>query len=102
MTDRFRLAQSEVVKWAHNRGIFSKGTPYAQFKKTMEEVMELGIAIHNEDTDGIADAIGDAIVTLIIQAEMQNIDPIEALEDVLEIIKARQGKMVDGIFVKET
>ena len=48
----------------------------------------------------VRDGIGDNLVTLIITAEMAGIDPIECLEEVLEIIEKRTGKMVNGEFRK--
>lgn len=90
--ERFRQAQAEVVRWAHSRGVFHHGTPYTQFKKTFDEVMALGLAIQTSSVEDVADAIGEAIVALIIQAEMDNIDPLEAIENVLEIIKEVQDK----------
>lgn len=90
-----------VIVWAKDRGIFEKGTPLAQMEKTEEEVAELRAAIEQNDKAEVIDAIGDIIVTLIIQAEMQGVDIEPCLREAYEIINQRTGKMVDGKFVKD-
>ncbi len=90
-----------VEEWAKEKGIFEKGTPMSQALKTQEELTELLIAINNNDRSEIADAIGDIMVTLIIQAKMQGLTIEECLNLAYDIISKRKGKMVDGQFVKE-
>ena len=53
------------------------------------------------DKAEIKDAIGDILVTIIIQAKMQNLDLIECVESAYNIISKRNGKMVNGTFVKD-
>ena len=89
-----------VHKWADNRGIFEKGTVYAQAEKTVEEAEELAEAVQFGDDDGIVDGIGDVMVTLIIQAKLQGLDIETCLESVLMEIENRKGTMVNGTFVK--
>lgn len=72
------------------------------WKKTQEEVNELREAIQNNDKEAISDAIGDSIVTLLLQAEIQKINIADCLQSVYDIISKRKGKMVDGQFVKES
>ena len=59
------------------------------------------VAIVNDDREEIKDAIGDIVVTVIIQAEMQGMDIEDCLESAYNIIKHRKGKMQNGQFVKE-
>ena len=73
----------------------------AQWEKTQEEVNELKEALQNNDVEGISDAIGDSIVTLFLQAEIQKINIIDCLQGVYNIISKRSGVMKDGKFVKE-
>ena len=91
-----------IVVWAHQKGILDKGTPYAQCEKTMEEVLELHEAIIMKNREEIIDALGDILVTIIIQAEMQGLSLTECLESAYNVISKRTGVMVDGQFVKDT
>lgn len=44
--------------------------------------------------------IGDILVTIIIQAEMQGVSLTECLESAYNVIAKRTGVMVNGQFVK--
>jgi NTP pyrophosphatase (non-canonical NTP hydrolase) len=90
-----------VIAWAHQKGIFEKGTPNAQCDKTFEEVEELAEAIENNNRAEVIDALGDILVTIIIQAEMQGLKLTDCLESAYNVISKRTGKMVDGQFVKD-
>lgn len=90
-----------VIQWADEKGILTKATPLRQADKTLEEVEELREAITMGDATAIADALGDILVTIIIQAKMQNMSLVECLEGAYNIIAKRTGKMVDGQFVKD-
>ncbi|MGH2217236.1 MazG-like family protein, partial [Enterococcus faecalis] len=54
----------------------------------------------NNEND-LRDGIGDVVVTLIILAMQNNMDLYECLNQAYSEIKNRQGKMVNGVFVKE-
>jgi NTP pyrophosphatase (non-canonical NTP hydrolase) len=69
--------------------------------KTWEETDELITAIENDDREEVIDALGDILVTIIIQAEMQGLSLTECLESAYNVIAKRTGKMVDGQFVKD-
>ena len=45
--------------------------------------------------------MGDIMVTLIIQAKMQNISLEKCLESAYNVISQRTGRMVNGQFVKD-
>jgi NTP pyrophosphatase (non-canonical NTP hydrolase) len=90
-----------VIAWAAQKGILENGTPIAQAHKTWEEVNELEEAIRNNDREEIIDALGDILVTIIIQAEMQGVRLTECLESAYNVIAKRTGKMVGGQFVKD-
>jgi len=90
-----------VIAWAHQKGILDNGTPRAQAGKTMEEVGELLDAIDTGNKMEIEDALGDILVTIIIQAEMQQVSLVDCLESAYNIIAKRTGKMVNGQFVKD-
>jgi NTP pyrophosphatase (non-canonical NTP hydrolase) len=90
-----------VIAWATQKGIFENGTYRAQAMKTWEETDELIQAIENGDRDEVIDALGDILVTIIIQAEMHELSLVECLESAYNVIAKRTGKMVDGQFVKD-
>jgi NTP pyrophosphatase (non-canonical NTP hydrolase) len=89
-----------VIAWAHQKGILDNGTPHAQAMKTWEETDELIQAIGSNNKAEIEDALGDILVTIIIQAEMQGMSLVDCLESAYNIISKRTGKMVNGQFVK--
>lgn len=93
--------KENVIKWAKEKGILDKSTPLKQHVKTVEEVNEVLEAILNNNKEDLADAIGDSIVTLIIQAELNGLDVEDCLEKAYNIISKRTGKMINGIFVKD-
>ena len=97
----YNQLEALVIEWAENKGILEKATTAAQANKTMEECQELIDAIQDDNRDEISDALGDILVTIIIQAKMQNMSLVECLEGAYNVITKRTGKMVDGQFVKD-
>ena len=97
----YRILESLVIDWAEEKGILESGTPIKQSFKTLEEVGELINAVSTNNHLEIKDALGDILVTIIIQAKMQNLDLIECLESAYNTILKRTGKMIKGTFVKD-
>lgn len=97
----YRELENEVIKWADNKGILSNGTPEAQANKTIEEALEIYQAIKVNDKAEIIDGLGDVLVTIIIQAKLQNVDLLECLQTALNVITKRNGRMINGTFVKD-
>lgn len=99
---------SNVAKWGYDKGILKEvyedlhELQLAQAKKTHEEVVEMSDAILLHDREEVMDAIGDIIVTLIMQAELWDTNIFECLEGAYDVISKRTGKMVDGQFVKDS
>ena len=93
--------KTEVIKWANDKGILANGTPYTQANKTIEEANEILSAIIDNDKAEIIDGLGDVLVTIIIQAKLQNVDLLECLQSALNVITKRTGKMINGTFVKD-
>lgn len=93
--------ENKVIDWASDKGILSKATPIAQGLKTLEEVNELLVAINTNDKAEIKDALGDILVTIIIQAEMQDLNLLDCLESAYLVISKRKGKMIKGTFIKD-
>jgi phosphoribosyl-ATP pyrophosphohydrolase len=94
--------ENEVEIWGYARGIIQNGKPMGQAVKTLEEAVELVDAINKNDPEAIKDAVGDVLVTLIMQAAIQGFTMEEALLHAYEQIKHRKGYLTpEGIFVKE-
>lgn len=115
--NKFEDLQAKVIAWAREKEILSKATPITQAVKTQEELDELKEALHFQSLgethyinpkgkavsveSEIQDALGDVLVTLIIQAEMQDLNLVDCLEVAYGVISKRTGVMRDGIFVKD-
>lgn len=97
----YKELESGVIDWAYARGIMSEGTAEGQAGKTLEEAEELIEGVDDKDKEAIKDAIGDVLVTLIIQAQMQGLAVEECLAHSFKIISRRKGVMINGQFVKE-
>ena len=97
----FEELEDKTIDWGFSRGILPDVNPMAQWEKTLEEVYELKEAIENENEDEAIDAIGDIIVTLIMQSCYWDVSLTEALNSAYEVIAKRKGTMVNGTFVKE-
>lgn len=97
----FEELEDKTIDWGFDKGILPEVNPIAQWEKTLEEVYELKDAIENEDEDAAIDAIGDIIVTLIMQSWYWDVSLSEALSSAYGVISKRKGTMVDGVFVKE-
>lgn len=98
---KYNELEALVIAWAEQKGIFAKGNPEAQCDKTLEEVYELSQAIKENDKEEIIDALGDILVTIIIQAEMQGLKLEDCLLSAYNVISKRTGVMIDGQFVKD-
>jgi NTP pyrophosphatase (non-canonical NTP hydrolase) len=93
---------NHIEQWAKDRNLHT-ADPTKQMLKLMEEVGELaqGLA-KNRKKAAIKDAIGDAYVVLTILSMQLDIDIEECIEMAYGEIADRKGKMVDGVFVKES
>ena len=100
MVNLYPVSEADVIQWANEKGILLKGTKAGQYRKTVEEVGELGEALINNDLAEVRDAIGDIAVTIIIQAHMNGMSFQECLDSAYAVISKRTGTMVDGVFVK--
>ena len=112
-----------VIEWGKSKGILDSSTPLRQLDKTQEELDETRSALeklndfdHQRDLMGdlgmpttnkedilaeVKDGIGDMLVTIVLLAEMVELDTTDCLNAAYDVIKQRTGKMVDGQFVKD-
>lgn len=90
-----------VEQWATDKGL-EKSDPFKQLAKVIEELGEVGGGMARADKAEIMDGIGDTVVTLIILAMQHDMSLEECLACAYDEIKDRKGKMVNGVFVKES
>ena len=90
-----------VEKWSKDKGL-DKTESSKQMLKVVEETGEVAGALARNDRHELKDGIGDVIVTLIILAQQNGMTLIECLEQAYNEIADRKGKMIDGVFVKES
>lgn len=91
----------KIKKWVYDRNLHETD-PKHQMCKTMEELGELANAINKNDIDGQKDGIGDVVVTLIALSIQLGLNFEGCVAFAYEQIKDRKGKIVNGIFVKES
>lgn len=78
----------------------AKATTLTQFSKLHEECGELLDGILTGNKAEIIDAIGDCCVVLALLAELEELRLEDCLAQAYSVISKRQGKMVNGVFVK--
>lgn len=96
---------SAVRQWGLDKSITGpqgKATPISQLHKLTEEVEEIREGLLKNDQHEVIDGIGDCTVVLILLAELVGVKFENCLLAAYQEIKDRQGKMVDGMFVKES
>ena len=89
-----------VEQWSIDKGL-DKAESSKQYLKVAEEVGEIAGALARGDESELRDGIGDAIVTLIILAQQNDMDLYECLNQAYTEIADRKGKTINGVFVKE-
>ena len=90
-----------IRQWADERGIYRNGDAKTQFIKLQEETGELARAILKNNREELIDAIGDAVVVLTNLAALEGLKIEDCVTSAYDVIKSRQGSMVNGTFVKE-
>jgi NTP pyrophosphatase (non-canonical NTP hydrolase) len=94
--------RDKVEKWAEDRNLIEGATTHAQMLKLMEEMGELAAGIAKSNDALIEDSLGDCMVVLIILSAQLNKDLFGCLDLAYNEIKDRKGRMIDGVFVKES
>jgi len=89
-----------IEVWAENRGL-DKSNSDKQLIKLTEEVGELAEAHNKSYRDKQIDSIGDIFVVLTIYALQNGLHLDDCVKEAYNTIKNRQGKMVDGVFIKD-
>jgi NTP pyrophosphatase (non-canonical NTP hydrolase) len=92
--------ESAILRWGEEKGILTNSDPKTQCLKCVSEIGELADNIAKGDHDAAQDDLGDVLVTLILLAKLTDLDLMECLTIAYETIRRREGKMVNGVFVK--
>ena len=91
----------DIRAWAKAKGIYQSGDSRTQYIKLMEEAGELAEALLKNDETEVIDAIGDMVVVLTNLAKLRGHNIEDCIASAYSVIKDRQGKMVNGTFVKK-
>lgn len=90
-----------IKQWATERGL-DKANPRDQMLKLYEELGELSEGMAKNRPEQISDSIGDVYVVLTILSMQMDLDIKDCIDEAWNEIKDRKGKMIDGVFVKES
>lgn len=94
-----RLIQS-IERWHMDRNLIEGSNDKDQFCKLIQECGELSDNICKGND--ISDDIGDIMVVLINIAARNNLSLKHCLNVAYNDIKDRKGRMIDGVFVKDS
>lgn len=119
----FEELQDKVLDWADDKDLLHEENAEKQFLKFMEEVFEFKTEFdvwklykkfkHDENIEqdfsieeserwkNLKLEMGDIFVTLIILCKQLGLDSIDCLESAYNKIKGRQGKTINGQFIKD-
>ena len=97
----FDYLEEKIKDWANKRGLLENPKPKKQALKSLEEVNELLEALEDNDSDAIIDAVGDTMVTLMVLCQQLDLSLLGCLYEAYNVIKDRNGKLINGTFVKE-
>jgi len=90
-----------IEQWAIDRNLHTADET-KQMLKLIEETGELASGMAKNNVEVITDSIGDIYVVLVILSMQLGIDIDKCIEYAYNEIKDRKGKMVNGVFVKES
>ena len=91
----------DIRAWAKAKGIYKTGDSRTQYVKLMEEAGELAQALLKNDETEVIDAIGDMVVVLTNLAKLRGHNIEDCVASAYNVIKSRQGSMINGTFVKD-
>lgn len=92
----------KIKRWAKERNLHA-ADPTKQFLKLTEEVGELAQALaKNKSVAEVMEEIGGIYVVLTILSMQLNLDVRDCIEYEYNKIMHRKGRMVNGVYVKES
>lgn len=90
----------DIRQWAEDRNLIEGSTPEKQLVKLIEEAGELAGDLARGRS--VADDIGDMVVVLTILAAQKGLTIEDCIELAWDDIKDRKGRMIEGVFIKES
>lgn len=90
-----------IEQWAVDRNLHT-ADPNKQMLKLGEEFGELCQGMAKSNKDQVVDSIGDMFVVMTILSMQMGLDVEACIAAAYEEIKDRKGKMINGVFVKES
>ena len=90
----------KTIKWHEDRNLIEGSTDKDQVLKLQQELGELSDSVCKKKD--MKDDLGDMMVIMLNIMKRNNITMEDCLSVAYSDIKDRKGKMIDGIFVKET
>jgi NTP pyrophosphatase (non-canonical NTP hydrolase) len=90
-----------IEEWARERGL-DAAEPTKQMLKLGEEYGELCQGLAKDKPEQVKDSIGDMYVVLTILSLQLGLNVGECIAGAYAEIKDRKGKMINGVFVKES
>lgn len=96
------ILTEKIKTWAKERNLHV-ADHHKQFLKLTEEVGELAQALaKNKSMDNLKEEIGGIYVVLTILSMQLGLDVRDCIEFEYNKIMNRKGKMVNGVYVKES
>ena len=95
-----KLIVENIAQWHRDRNLIDGSTDKDQYMNLIQEAGELSDNICKGKD--IRDDIGDMMVVLINIATRNKLSIEECLQIAYDDIKDRKGKMIDGVFIKES
>jgi NTP pyrophosphatase (non-canonical NTP hydrolase) len=89
-----------VIQWHRDRNLINGSDDKSQVLKLLQELGELSDSVCKDED--IQDDIGDMLVVMINICERNNVTLDDCLTTAYRDIEHRTGRMVDGVFVKES
>jgi NTP pyrophosphatase (non-canonical NTP hydrolase) len=90
-----------IEKWAADRNLIT-ADPFKQTLKLGEEFGELCQGLAKNNRDLVVDSIGDMFVVLTILSKQLGVCIEDCVAAAYDEIKDRKGKLVNGVYVKES
>lgn len=108
---KFEELQKQVLEWAEEKDLLHIENADRQFMKFIEEVFEFKTEMDSfiitrnfrkmkQAHLELISEMGDIFVTLIILCKQLDVDSVECLDLAYKKIKDRNGKTINGTFVK--
>ena len=94
--------EMKVIQWAEARRIIPNATSSTQIIKAFSELGECGDELIQGNKEAMKMELGDAMVSLVIFAALEDVDLVSCLNMAYQKIKDRTGTMMpNGVFIKD-